>query len=111
VNKQAPQQPLSESFEQTPMPEELKTKRMKQQKEESKMQKRLNEFMAKSASQDLMLDELAQYKRRKDPTVEGFMDEYTKGPEKIKEGRDKWMKKGDSPTKRLMCKLTVTCQR
>lgn len=52
-----------------------------------------------------MLDEIAAYQRKKDPQVDSLMNEFHKGPEVKKEHKGKWMKKGDSPTKRLMGKF------
>jgi hypothetical protein len=70
---------------------------------ETEMQKRLTAFREKTQEQDQLIDEIAIYQRKKDPAVNSFIKEYQKPPTK-KEHKGKWMKKGDSPTKRLMGK-------
>lgn len=62
----------------------------------------MDAFTAKSLEHDQMMSEIQAYQRKRDPAVEGLIDEYQKGPEVKKEHKDKWMKKGSSPTKRLM---------
>ena len=54
---------------------------------------------------DQMLDEMKNYQRQKDPEVQKMLDEINGRHDISKEHKGKWMAKGDSPTKRLICKF------
>ncbi len=61
-------------------------------------------FMNASSSLDDQMDAALNYSRPKDAIVQALMDEYAHLHDPIVERKDKWLRVGDSPTKRLICK-------